>query len=121
MSDSTESSLSSALSSLLSDPTLMSRISDIVGSVRTDEGDGDGQSPSSAALTSSLPKVMEAIAPMLGDMGRPSEPKPHPPRDCDRRAALLVALKPYLSPRRCQVIDHLIKLNSLGDVLHHIT
>ena len=37
--------------------------------------------------------------------------------NCQRREALLCALKPYLSPARCEAVDYLIRLWRVGDAL----
>jgi len=42
-------------------------------------------------------------------------------QECDKRTALLLALKPYMSPRRCEAIDYFIRINKLGDVIKTIT
>ena len=36
---------------------------------------------------------------------------------CPRREALLLALKPYLSPERCAAVDYLIRLARVGDAI----
>ena len=36
---------------------------------------------------------------------------------CVGREALLLALKPYLSPTRCEAVDYLIRLGRIGDTL----
>ena len=36
---------------------------------------------------------------------------------CRRREALLLALKPYLSPARCAAVDYLIRLSRVGDAI----
>lgn len=36
---------------------------------------------------------------------------------CGRREALLLALKPYLSPARCAAVDYLIRLSRVGDAI----
>ena len=36
---------------------------------------------------------------------------------CVGREALLLALKPYLSPARCEAVDYLIRLGRIGDTL----
>lgn len=36
---------------------------------------------------------------------------------CPRREALLLALKPYLSPERCAAVDYLIRLSRVGDAI----
>jgi hypothetical protein len=38
-----------------------------------------------------------------------------PPGRCERREALLCALKPYLSPERCAAADYLLRLWRVGD------
>lgn len=38
----------------------------------------------------------------------------------DRCIALLSALKPYMSPRRCEAIDYLIRMNRMGDIIRRI-
>ena len=36
---------------------------------------------------------------------------------CRGRESLLLALKPYLSPTRCEMVDYLIRMARLGDLL----
>ncbi len=38
----------------------------------------------------------------------------------DRCIALLSALRPYMSPRRCEAIDYLIRMNRMGDIIRRI-
>ena len=145
--------LSAALSTLLSDPELMSRISGIVNGTSSapsqPESTPDTPPPPTDAETAAqatdavpppgntagglggllsnpdvmakLPAVMATIAPMLGGEGKGST-KNHssPPRSENKHTALLCALKPYLSPRRCQAIDYIIKLEKIGSLLHTI-
>ena len=37
--------------------------------------------------------------------------------DCGRREALLIALKPYLSPERCELVEYLIRVGRIGAIL----
>ena len=39
-------------------------------------------------------------------------------QQCERREALLMALKPYLSPTRCEAVDYLIRMSRISDTLH---
>ncbi|HOA85289.1 MAG TPA: hypothetical protein PKN17_04595 [Bacillota bacterium] len=39
----------------------------------------------------------------------------------DKKIALMCALKPYLSGRRREMIDYLIKVNKLSDIFHSLT
>ena len=138
--------LSAALNTLLSDPELISRISGIVNGNGADpqsnqavESHNDDTAQASAIpppgnaqlsglggllsnpdIMSKLPQVMATIAPMLnGDVKSTAHHQPTPHHE-DRRSALLCALKPYLSPRRCQAIDYIIKLEKIGSLLQTI-
>ncbi|MBQ8357949.1 MAG: hypothetical protein IJX39_09115 [Clostridia bacterium] len=86
---------------------------------------------------SDLLQSMTAMAPLLkgflptaSDKGKPSGGGPpdgegHHDKGshrkgkelCDRREALLLALKPYLSPSRCAAVDYLIRLARVGDAI----
>lgn len=85
-------------------------------------------------LISKLPTIISTVKPildMLGGAARSSEQKSVPTVASstekevsaptkggqDRRAALLCAMKPYLSHDRQDAIDYIIKLSRLGDVL----
>ena len=39
---------------------------------------------------------------------------------CSRREGLLLALKPYLSPTRCEVADYLIRIGRLQEMLGNL-
>ena len=154
-----------ALSSILSNPELMSKISAIASSLSGGETDSvaaasasvaDAHPPGNAApsglasvlsnpgLLSKLPEVMATLAPILsgnteGIGENNTERKNHNERaennasstptasiktDVPGRAhrtALLCALKPYMSPRRREAIDYIIKIDRIGDLLHTLT
>lgn len=69
---------------------------------------------------SKLPGVLSMLKPE-GSVatGAPGQGKPPHP-GCDRRVALLSALKPYMSPKRCEAIDYLIRINRMGDILRRV-
>ncbi len=147
-----------ALSSILSNPELMAKISAIAGSLSGGEQStvADAPPPGNAApsglasalnnpqLLSKLPEVMATLAPILsgGNGGGaaqhserseqkndasnddPSVPVASIKTDVPCRAhrtALLCALKPYMSPRRREAIDYIIKIDRIGDLLHTLT
>ena len=69
-----------------------------------------------------LPQMMELLRPMLKDAGASAPTSVggsahghHAPRNC--RDDLLLALKPFLSPRRAEAVDMIIRLSRLGNVL----
>ena len=101
------------LSSLLSNPELIAKIPTIISSVKPlldMLGSQMGQSsppPTVQAASVKLPEAASASA---------SVPTIARGKDSDR-AALLCAMKPYLSRDRQNAIDHIIKLSRLGDVL----
>ena len=131
----------SMLSGLLSNPEVMSKVSGVLSSLSKPDEKEEAAAAQSAAppegeelasklssvmenkeLMSALPDVIAAMGPLLsggrggergGAVGKRSE--------CDKRTALLLALKPYMSPRRCEAIDYIIRLNKLGDVIKTIT
>ncbi|MBQ7829772.1 MAG: hypothetical protein IJ345_05825 [Clostridia bacterium] len=90
---------------------------------------------SNPELISKLPSLISSVKPMLDMLGLGSQPTAETgaTRDGDkavsagvsvkrsqtddRRAALLCAMKPYLSHDRQQAIDYILKLSRLGDLL----
>ncbi len=63
-------------------------------------------------LIGKLPMLMSAIGPMMGGKGAGAVK--------DSKTALLLALKPYMSPQRCDAIDKLIMFNRLSDILRQL-
>ena len=84
---------------------------------------------SNPELLSKLPALLSAAKPVMelfsgAGVGKEQVPTQVAPikkeiskGDGDRRAALLCAMKPYLSRERQATIDYVIKLSKLGDVL----
>lgn len=63
-------------------------------------------------LLAKLPALMSAVGPMVkgGGLG-----------ECkDDKTALLFALKPYMSPRRCDAIDKLIMFGRIGEIMRQL-
>lgn len=82
----------SGLASLLGDNELMSRLPSVLSMLSPDKPTDGGDKPNGGGKTPG----------------------------CDRRVALLSALKPYMSPRRCEAIDYLIRINRMGDILRRV-
>ena len=110
------------LGSILSNKELMDKISAIVGSSASDEKDNVPSSPASLLsdpdVMAKLPEVISVLRPMMD--GKHGEEKKEHARANDRRTALLCALKPYLSPKRCEAIDYITKISKLGDVMKNL-
>lgn len=73
-------------------------------------------SPDISAVMQRLPEVMKIVGPMMsrdGGKSAPSRPK-------DKRSCLLSAMKPYLSPHRCEAIDSIIRISELSELIKNI-
>ncbi len=83
--------ISSAISKLTENPDLLTSVASAFGA----------EAPSGNALS--------ALLPMLGGSVKKTPEE-------ERRDALLCALKPYLSTRRCEAIDYMLKFGKFGDI-----
>ena len=74
---------------------------------------------SNPALLAALPTVMENLSPLMGNLSRGvgSAPTATRPHTVDRHTALLCAIKPYLSPRRQEAAETVIRLCRVWDAL----
>ena len=85
---------------------------------KTSEGTAEGASSPLSALAANselmakLPELLSVMKPLLGGAENSGQ--------TDKKLALLCALKPYLSPKRCETIDYITKVSRLGDTLKHI-
>ena len=61
-------------------------------------------------LMGKLPALMSALGPMLGKADGKK----------DEKTALLLALKPYMSPERCDAIDKLIMFGRISEVMKQL-
>ncbi len=130
-----DNNFSDILNSLLQNPEIMKTVSDIAGKMndnnqpdeRTDkESSADTESTSPAEgftvppeLLKKLPQMMSLLTGTGGTAPSTSsgtKGQGTPLTDTKRRA-LLNALKPYLSDKRCAVIDGLLQFEGLAGVL----
>ena len=93
------------LSSLLSNPELMTKLPTIISAVKPfmEMMSAQGSPPQEAAPTLAPSPPKPQISPSKGEG--------------DSRTVLLCAMKPYLSSERRQAIDYIVKLGRLGDIL----
>ena len=131
---------SSELGALLSDPEALSKMAgalsrlgildDTVESSTDEKPSVPASTPantpnplssllSSPEILSKLPSILSALGGLSGK-GAPPPSQPEKKHDSDRRIALLLALRPYLSPRRREIIDYLIKMNKLGELFKNL-
>lgn len=80
-------------------------------------GEGSSGFSLSPEMIAKLPQVMSALSGITGGKdGGTSAPKGDGGRMADRKK-LLLALKPFLSPRRCEAIDSIVNIAGLSDIL----
>ena len=95
------------LSSLLSNPELMTKLPSIIAAIKPIM---EMMGAQSAQKTDTVPTSAPISAPI-------KLPPPPQKGGGDSRTALLCAMKPYLSAERSQAIDYIVKLGRLGDIL----
>ena len=115
--------LSSVLGELLSNKELMEKISEITGSSKVQESVTVDTPPASAPnidsllsnpdIMAKLPEVISVIKPLMSGE-KNAENKNH---SFDKRMGLLMAMKPYLSPKRCEAIDYIARMSKLSETV----
>ena len=97
------------LTSLLSNPELLSKLPTIIASIKPviELLGKSGNVTGETVATSALPQKSEPLALETSKVTHSS----------DSRTALLCAMKPYLGEDRRQAIDYIVKLGRLGDIL----
>ena len=80
------------------------------------EAESTASSPEIDAMMQKLPEMMKLISPMISSGGKGSPMG----KTSDKRSCLLSAIKPYLSPARCEVIDYIIKFSQLSEIIKQI-
>ena len=134
--------LSAMLGNVLSNPAIMAQLQGVLAGMGQNVPapstgrEGDAPAPASeqtlptaeeseglmanAALMSQLPAMLGMLTSLSGGQGGQSG-QSHAPHSGGKsgthRTALLLALKPYLSEGRCEMIDAIVNLSRLGDLL----
>ena len=74
--------------------------------------------PDIAAMAQKLPEIMSMLGPVVQQK---NDHKPNQSHTVsDKRACLLNAMKPYMSPQRCAAIDYIIKFSQLSEIIKKI-
>ena len=111
--------LQEGIGKVLSDPQMMARLPEVIEMLRPmmgglpagggdgEKGDADtGQSGSDAPGTA----VPASVSHKDGRGGRGAH---------ERRIALLCALRPYLSPRRQEAVDYILRMDKMGKLFRN--
>lgn len=110
--------ISAALDKLLANPQLMSMVASALNDSAPARSDPD-ESPTSSDI-SVQPQTApvfspDAILPLVGKLSQAS----HSSGKAEHEA-LLCAIKPYLSPKRCQVIDGIIRISKMSAIVRQL-
>ena len=115
----------SPLDTVLSTPAALSSI---LSAIRPSAAPSENTSSSSGAdilggllsnpeMLAKLPAMIETVKPLLKDFSAgPKAEEKQREKAGDRRVALLLALKPYLSKSRCDAIDYIIKICGITEM-----
>lgn len=134
-----------SLESLLSDPerlkhiaTLLQSEKSLTSEVNTHEQKETKKSESSStdmlsgllkdpAFMEKLPSMMAMLKPLLQSTSLPApsseshgRQEKEQKKEYDSKEELLLALKPFLSPSRCEAVDTILRLSKLGTILKHL-
>lgn len=134
--------VSTLLAGVLSNPEVMSKMSEIIArSTKEQNGVDPPQSDDNSPLDENVaessgdntdiqkdpsptfqnlinPEVMSKLPDILSLLSSQKAPSSEQSR---QQATLLLAIRPYLSERRRELIDTFIKLDRLGDILKKLT
>ena len=106
---------------LLSNPALLEKLPTLLSMAKPLIGIFSNQALQQGSAQESIQASAQMAATEERAVGAFDAPKNNKPavshNDPDRRAALLCAMKPYLSADRREAIDYIIKLSKLGDLL----
>lgn len=137
--------LPDAVKTLLSNPALLKGLGAALGAMQTDAPKAENAEKTGAVETSSsplppdglsallsnpqamekLPQVIAAIRPLM-ETSAPQEKSAAVPAasvsndSAACRDRLLLALKPFLSPGRCETVDAILQISRLGSVFKQI-
>ena len=115
--------LSSVLGELFSNKEFMEKIGEIAGKQEPQKSTGAEATPTTSAgidsllsnpdIMAKLPEVINAIKPLMSS-GKVEVSKSG---GFDKRMGLLMAMKPYLSPKRCEAIDYIARMSKLSETV----
>ena len=111
--------ISAALNKLLTNPQLMGMIASTINDTSSPNTKKDGSSTTDEEASESpqeLPTLSpDVILPLVGKLSQASNSSGR-----SEQEALLCAIKPYLSPKRCQVIDSIIRISKMSAIVRQI-
>ena len=111
--------LGGVLSSLLSSPEVLGKLLSVLGSLGAGDGEGSADGASAVSAESGGETDGQARTQQAQTVAASALPAATGERrDAKNREGLLRALRPYLSPARCERLDALVRVSSMLDYLH---
>ena len=110
--------LADAMEKLMAHPEIIELAASVL---KPEERDDQPSSEAKPSDDGSPPTESESAAPVSAHVGNATHArKQHNEKAIDGSMALLIALKPYLSKKRCETIDRLIEFGKIGRVLFEL-
>ena len=109
-----QSALSDGIGAVLRDPQMMAKLPDMIAMLKPLMGNSSGSDAAIAA--EEKPREPEQVPP---GASLPASPSGKGKGCRERRIALLCALRPYLSPRRREAIDYILRMDKMGKLFRN--
>lgn len=113
--------ISEAIDKILANPELIGAVASALGGLKPkaeeDVSDGEKEKTEAVSASAAVPTadILSSLAPMISAMQK-SQSVSKGDLSGDRRACLLIALKPYLCRERCEAIDYMVRLGKLSEL-----
>ncbi len=112
--------LSALIGKLTENPALLSGlISTLAPKTQETPSSSDTPTGNAPAIDPEMISKLLPVVSMLGSGGTATSP-PSPKASSNPRCELLRALRPFLSPSRCEAVDYMIKMDGLSGMLKGI-
>ena len=118
-----EDSISSAINRLMEHPEIIGAVASALSGVSANEAKDENESKSEQTTTpepasdGDLAASLMPIISRLGTLGLGGGKDGGVGIKGGKHAALLCALKPYLSKNRCDAIDYMLKISQMSDII----
>ena len=126
MAGETTPDISAMIKGIMGNPEFASLVKELKGDDGKNGGDVQGE------IMDKLPEILSMLSPMMSGAKEQSEPSksqansptvPLLPKSIEKHdkakaERLMTAIKPYLSPERCAIIDKCMSVMQIGDIMN---
>ena len=113
--------ISEAIDKILANPELIGAVASALGGLKhgaeNNAANGEKEESDAVSASAGVPtaELISSLAPMISAMQK-TQSVSKGDLSGDRRACLLMALKPYLCRERCEAIDYMVRLGKLSEL-----